>query len=179
MRSPTSTIVIDLAALGVLADGPSAVEALCAHVQEVCRPWLTPTRCIVCDRLIAWIERGVVEKRADGGVALTAAGRNQLEALVAAPVEETCHGLLPLVETLKLALADQLTPHQRQALLHELVQLRSRCLAAQTRTGDGEDTRTLLRRCVARRLHAAALAEEALGRALAHLGVDDRAETTA
>jgi len=179
MRSPTSTIVIDLAALGVLADGPSAVEALCGHVQAVCRPWLTPTRCIVCDRLIAWIERGAVEQRDDGGVALTAAGRDQLKALVAAPVGETSHGLLPLVETLKLALADQLAPHQRQALLHELVQLRSRCLAAQAPAGDGEHAPTLLRRCAARRLHAAALAEAALGRAMAHLNVDDAAETPA
>ncbi|MFP4125884.1 MAG: hypothetical protein ACLFU0_04470 [Alphaproteobacteria bacterium] len=178
MRSPTSTIVIDLAALGVLADGPSAVDTLCGHVQAACRPWLTPTRCVVCDRLIAWIERGVVEQRADGGVALTAAGRDQLKALVAAPVGESCQSLLPLVETLKLALADQLTPPQRQALLHELVQLRSRCLAAQTGTGDGEPTPTLLRRCAARRLHAAALAEVALGRAMAQLGVDDAAETT-
>jgi hypothetical protein len=179
MRSPTSSIVIDLAALGVLVDGPSAVAALCGHVQAVCRPWLTPTRCVVCDRLIAWIERGVVEQRENGDVGLTAAGRDQLRAMVAAPVGETSHGLLPLVETLKLALADQLTPRQRQALLHELVQLRSRCLAAQTQNGDREGAPTLLRRCAARRLHAAALAEEALGRAMAHLGVDDAAETPA
>jgi hypothetical protein len=111
-------------------------------------------------------------------VALSAAGRDQLRQLVAAPAAEPCHGLLPLVETLKLALADPLAPHQRQALLHELVQLRSRCLAAQTRS-DGEDTPTLLRRCATRRLHAAALAEEALGRALAHLDVDTAAETAA
>ncbi len=177
MRSPTSTLVIDLAALGVLTDGPCAVEALCGHVQAACRPWLAPTRCIVCDRLIAWIERGAVAQRDDGGVALTDAGRDQLRDLVAAPVGETCHGLLPLVETLKLALADQLTSRQRLALLDDLVQLRSRCLAAPPPAADREDAPTLLRRCAARRLHAAALAEEALGRALAHLGLDDAAET--
>lgn len=179
MRTPTSTIVIDLATLGVLADGPSSLDALCGHVQSVCRPWLAPTRCIVCDRLIAWIERGAVAQRDDGGVALTDAGREQLRTLVAAPVGEACQGLLPLVETLKLALADQLTSRQRRALLHDLVQLRSRCLAVQTPTADRDDAPTLLRRCAARRLHAAALAEEALARALAHLGVDDAAETAA
>mgnify|MGYP006300581479 FL=1 len=170
MRFPTSTLVIDLAALGILADGPSAVDALCRHVQAACRPWLTPTRCIVCDRLIAWIERGAVEERDDGSVALTDAGRAQLRDLIAAPTGEMCHGLLPLLETLRLALADQLAPVRRQALLHDLVQLRSRCLAAQTRGECGEHAPTLLRRCVARRRHAAVLAEEALDRAVTRLG---------
>lgn len=170
MRFPTSTLVIDLAALGILADGPRAVDALCRHVQAACRPWLTPTRCIVCDRLIAWIERGAVEERDDGSVALTDAGRAQLRDLIAAPTGEMCHGLLPLLETLRLALADQLAPVRRQALLHDLVQLRSRCLAAQTRGECGEHAPTLLRRCVARRRHAAVLAEEALDRAVTRLG---------
>jgi hypothetical protein len=177
MRSPTSTIVIDLAALGILADGPSAVDALCRHVQTACRPWLTPTRCIVCDRLIAWIERGAVEERDDGSVALTDAGRAQLRHLIALPTDETRHGLLPLLETLKLALADQLAPEQRRALLHDLVRLRSRCLAAQTHGDGGAEAPTLLRRCAARRRHAAALAEEALDRAVTHLG--DATETPA
>ena len=174
MRSPTSTLVIDLAALGVLADGPCAVEALCGHVQAAVGPWLTPTRCVVGERLIGWIERGAVEQLDDGRVTLTLAGCEQLRALVSAPHGEPCHGLLPLLETLKLALADHLAPHQRQALLHELVQLRARCLAARTRADEAAPT--LLRRCAARRLHTAPLAEEALGRAVAQFGVEPRWE---
>ncbi len=172
MKVPTSTIVIDLAVLGLLIDGPTPSGALCAHVQAVCHPWLTPTHCVISDRLVAWMERGAVTLEADGRVALTPTGREHLRGLVARPAADHCHGLLPLVETLKLALADQLDPGERQALLHELVKLRARCLRAQSR--GAANAPILLRRCTARRLHAAALAEEALARAIARY--DDELE---
>ena len=72
------------------------------------------------------------------------------------------------------ALADLSAPHQRRALPHELVQLRARCPAARTRADEAAPT--LLRRCAARRLHTAPLAEEALGRAVAQFGVEPRWE---
>lgn len=172
MQAATSTIAIDLATLGVLTDGPSTPDALCRHVQTVCRPWLTPTRCVVCDRLIGWIERGMVEHRSDGTVALTAPGRDQLRALVVAPARAHCHGLLPLLETLKLALADELDHSERQTLLRELVQLRASCFGAQVK--DPASAPTLVRRCAARRVQAAALAEEALARTLERFEVGER-----
>ena len=162
MSIATSTFVIDLAALGVLSDGPDGIDAVCRHVQSVCRPWLAPTRCIVHDRLVAALGAGWVDVDEEERLTLTAAGRARLRALLLQPVDGLGHGLLPLIETLKLALADALDADGRQRLLHELVELRTRCLEAQA-GAEGEGP-ALVRRCRERRRRAAAMAHQALAR---------------
>jgi hypothetical protein len=163
MSAATSTFVIDLAALGVLSDGPNAADAVCRHVQSVCRPWLAPTRCVVHDRLVAALSDGLLDVDGAERLALTGAGRARLRALLLRPMDGAAHGLLPLIETLKLALADQLDADGRQRLLRELVALRTRCLEAQAVDGDGP---ALVRRCRERRRRAAAMAHQALAREL-------------
>lgn len=162
MSVATSTFVIDLAALGVLSDGPDGLDAVCRHVQSVCRPWLEPTRCVVHDRVVAALGAGWLDVDDAERLALTAVGRARLRALLLEPVDGTAHGLLPLIETLKLALADSLDADGRQRLLRELVELRTRCLEAQAEAED--EGPTLVRRCRERRRRAAALAHHALAR---------------
>ncbi|MFP4269810.1 MAG: hypothetical protein ACLFTL_04500 [Alphaproteobacteria bacterium] len=162
MSVAPSTFVIDLAALGVLSDGPAGLDAVCRHVQSVCRPWLAPTGCVVHDRVIAALGAGWVAVDDAERLTLTAAGRARLRALLLEPVDAAAHGLLPLIETLKLALADALDADGRQRLRHELVALRTRCLEAQADV-DGEGP-ALVRRCRERRRRAATLAHQALAR---------------
>jgi hypothetical protein len=164
MTAATATFVIELAVLGVLTDGPDRPDAVVRHVQAVCRPWLTPTGCIVHDRLVAGLEAGTLAREADARVRLTEAGRARLRGLLIGRSDGAGHGLLPLVETLKLALADQLGADDRRRLLDELVALRTRCLNAQAALV--EDGPALLRRCGERRRRAAALAHRALAREL-------------
>jgi hypothetical protein len=175
MTVATATFAMELAVLGVLSDGPDRPEAVAGHVQAVCRPWLAPTRCVVHDRLVAALENGWLSLDADGRLRLTEAGRARLRGLLTTSLEGAGHGLLPLVETLKLALADQLDAAGRRRLLDELVELRARCLGAQA--APAEEGPALVRRCRERRRRAAALAHRALAREL--LGHDATAALVA
>lgn len=164
MIAANAGFVIELAVLGVLSDGPERPDAVVRHVQAVCRPWLAPTGCVVHDRLVVALEVGTLARDAGDRVGLTDAGRARLRALLTGGSEGVGHGLLPLVETLKLALADQLDMAGRKRLLDELVALRTRCLNAQAPVDADEPA--LLRRCGERRRRAAALAHRALAREL-------------
>jgi len=165
MQVPSSTLAIDLAAFGVLSDGPSTPEVLCRQVQLACRPWLAPTGCVIYGRLAAWLAHGAVARGDDDALALTDIGRDELKRLLLEPMDGAGHALLPLLETLKLALAERVDDSARRNVLEELMALRARCVEAQARAAVAAPA--FVRRCAARRLRGAAMATDALKRDLA------------
>lgn len=145
--------LIDLAALGCLAERSRSPEAVLAFVRAAGGGAFSPTTEVVLERLGRLVEQGFVAALSAGRrcrLQVTESGRGQLVRLLRCEAEPTACALRAVCTTLKLCFLDLLPPDLRRDVARAMVAARERRLG-DVRRADADWCRCpAIERCLAR-----------------------------
>lgn len=130
-RTPSAGELIDLAALGCLAEQPRSPDAVVGFVRTAGGPTFTPTTEVVVARLERLVEASCASTSGRGEACrlrLTERGRARLVRLLRCEAEPQAGGLSSVWTLLKLCFLEQLGPELRGDVLASLIAGRRRRL---------------------------------------------------